>query len=442
MEFFDTLMLSRLQFAAATAFHFFFVPLTLGLTLIIACMETAFVRTGKQIYQDMAKFWGKIFLVNFALGVVTGITLEFQFGTNWSRYSMFVGDIFGSLLAIEATVAFFLESTFIGVWHFGWQRLSAKAHMAAAWAVAIGSNLSAVWIIIANGFMQDPTGFVMRNGRAELTDFFAVITNKFAWLQFFHVIPASLAVGGFFVMGVSAWHLVRKSQTDFFQRSFNIGVAVALVFSLFVAFEGHMHGNNVAKVQPAKLAAMEGHWETQTNAPFTLLVIPGEEGNLFEALPVPGALSFLAFNDFNAEVIGLNDIPEDERPPVVLTFTGFRVMVGIGTAMIALAAFGWVMRKKIADYPKYLKILPWFIPMPYIAMQAGWIVTEVGRQPWVVYGIMKTSDAVSPVSAGQVGFSFILMCLLYALLGACGIWLMMKMAKKGPEDKSPIKFKA
>ncbi len=435
----DVLMLSRLQFAAATMFHFIFVPLTLGLSVLIACFETAYVRTGNEIWQKMAKFWGKIFLVNFALGVVTGITLEFQFGTNWSRYSAFVGDIFGSLLAIEATAAFFLESTFIGVWHFGWKKLTPKAHAIVAWLVAGASNLSAIWILIANGFMQDPKGFVLRNGRAELTDFFAVITNKWAWLEFFHVIPAAMCVGAFFIMGVSAWHLIRKHEVEFFQKSFNVAVSVALIFSIFTAVEGHMHGNNMSLKQPAKLAAMEAHWDTQKSAPMYLLIIPGEEdGNLLEALPIPGALSFLAYNDFNAEVKGLRDIPKEDRPPVIITFSAFRIMVGIGTLMPALAGFGWLMRKRLDKFPLYLKILPFCIPLPYIAMQAGWVLAEVGRQPWIVYGIMRTSDAVSPISTGEVGFSFVLMCLLYTLLGAAGIWLMIKLAKKGPEDNTPI----
>jgi len=434
----DVLMLSRLQFAAATMFHFIFVPLTLGLSVLIAFMETRYVQTGNEMYQKMAKFWGKIFLVNFALGVVTGITLEFQFGTNWSRYSAYVGDIFGSLLAIEATAAFFLESTFIGVWHFGWEKLSPKAHAIVAWLVAGASNLSAIWILIANGFMQDPTGYVLRNGRAELTDFVAVITNKWAWLEFFHVIPAALCLAGFFIMGVSAWHLLRKSETAFFQKSFNIGVTVALVFSIVTAVEGHMHGNNMSLKQPAKLAAMESHWETQKNAPIYLLVVPGEDGNLIEALPVPGALSFLAYNDFNAEVKGLNDIPKEDRPPITITFLAFRTMVGLGTLMPALALFGWVMRKRLDNFPLYLKALPYCIPLPYIAIWAGWTLAEVGRQPWIVYGLMRTADAVSPVSTGEVSFSLILMCLLYTLLGAAGIWLMIRLAKKGPEDNTPI----
>ncbi|WP_419786471.1 cytochrome ubiquinol oxidase subunit I [Pseudodesulfovibrio sp.] len=434
----DVLMLSRLQFAAATMFHFIFVPLTLGLSVLIAWMETRFVQTGDETYRKMAKFWGKIFLVNFAVGVVTGITLEFQFGTNWSRYSAFVGDIFGSLLAIEATAAFFLESTFIGVWHFGWEKLSPKAHAITAWLVAGASNLSALWILIANGFMQDPTGYVMRNGRAELADFGAVVFNKFAWLEFFHIVPGALCLGAFLIMGISAWHLLRKSHVDFFKKSFTMAASFALIFSIVTAVEGHLHGNHMSLVQPAKLAAMESHWDTGTNVPIYLLSVPGKDGNIIEALPIPGALSFLAYNDVNAEVKGLHDFPEADRPPVTLTFLSFRLMVGIGTLMPLLALFGWVMRNKLEKFPLYLKVMMYAIPLPYIAMQAGWVLAEVGRQPWIVYGLMRTSDAVSPVATGAVGFTLVLMCVLYALLGAAGIWLMIRLAKKGPEDHSPI----
>jgi len=435
----DVLMLSRLQFAAATMFHFIFVPLTLGLSVLVAWMETRYVQTGDETYRKMAKFWGKIFLVNFAVGVVTGITLEFQFGTNWSRYSAFVGDIFGSLLAIEATAAFFLESTFIGVWHFGWDKLSPKAHAITAWLVAGASNLSAIWILIANGFMQDPTGFTLRNGRAELTDFVAVITNKFAWLEFFHIVPSALCLAAFLIMGVAAWHLLRKSNEAFFKKSFALGATVALIFSIFTAVEGHLHGNHMSLVQPAKLAAMESHWETGTNVPIYLLAWPGKDGNAVQALPVPGALSFLAYNDFNAEVKGLNDFPEADRPPVAITFVSFRLMVGIGTLLPLLALFGWVMRNRLDKYPLYLKAMVYAIPLPYIAIQAGWVLAEVGRQPWIVYGLMRTSDAVSPVATGAVGFTLVLMCALYTLLGAAGIWLMIRLAKKGLTCVSELK---
>ena len=283
----DTLMLSRLQFAFATFIHFIFVPLTLGLSVIVAIMETKFVRTGDETYKKMAKFWGKLFLINFALGVVTGITLEFQFGTNWSRYSTYVGDIFGSLLAIEATAAFFLESTFIAVWVFGWKKLSPKLHATAIWLVAIASNLSAVWIILANGFMQHPVGYVIRNGRAELSNFIEVITNGYAWGQFLHTVTGAMALAGFFVVGISAWHLLRRQSVDFFTKSFRIGAAFALIFSVVVALVGHTQGNTVAALQPAKLAAMESHWETAKNAPMYLFAIPDaeKEGNSVPVRP-------------------------------------------------------------------------------------------------------------------------------------------------------------
>jgi len=430
----DVLMLSRLQFAAATMFHFIFVPLTLGLSILVAVMETRYVSTGDETYKRMAKFWGKLFLINFALGVVTGITLEFQFGTNWSRYSAYVGDIFGSLLAIEATVAFFLESTFIAVWVFGWDRLSPKLHCTAIWLVALASNISGLWILLANGFMQNPLGYVMRNGRAELDDFFAVITNPTGLLQFGHVIPASLTLAGFFIMGISAWHLLRNNEEAFFTRSFKVGMGAALVFSLVVIGGGHVHGNNTAVNQPAKLAAMESHWETTTQAPMYLLQVPSltGEGNMIQALPIPGLLSLLAFNDPNAEVTGLNDIPAEDRPPVMLTFLSFRLMVGLGSLFPLVAAFALLYRNRLKQFP-LLKYLPYMIPLPYIAIFAGWTVTEVGRQPWIVQGLMRTSDAVSPLATSQVAFSMTALCLLYLLLGAVDIFLMVKYARLGPE---------
>ncbi|WP_027175738.1 cytochrome ubiquinol oxidase subunit I [Desulfovibrio aminophilus] len=429
----DAILLSRLQFAAATMFHFIFVPLTLGLSVLIAGMETAYVRTGKELYLRMAKFWGKLFLINFVLGVVTGITLEFQFGTNWSRYSAYVGDIFGSLLAIEATAAFFLESTFIGVWVFGWKKLSPKAHATVAWLVAGAGNLSAVWILIANGFMQNPLGYVIRNGRAELNDFMAVVLNPFAWQQFAHTILGAFCVAGFFVLGISAWHLARKSHEEFFNASLRIGAGVALVASILVAVQGHFHGNEVARIQPVKLAAMESHWETRANAPMYLLQIPGENGNVLEALPVPSLLSILAYNDPDAVVKGLNDVPAADRPPVVITFWAFRAMVGIGTIMPLIALFAWIKRRDIGKYPWFLKLLPWAIPLPYLGLQAGWIVAEVGRQPWIVHGLMRTSDAVSPISGGQVGFTLAAIIVLYSLLGAAGFFLAGRAVKQGPD---------
>jgi cytochrome d ubiquinol oxidase subunit I len=431
----DALMLSRLQFAAATFFHFLFVPLTLGLSILIAIMEYLAIKRGDEDYYRLARFWGKIFIVNFAVGVVTGITLEFQFGTNWSRYSKYVGDIFGALLAIEATLAFFLESTFLAVWIFGWKRLSPKMHNLCIWLVAFASNLSALWIIIANGWMQHPVGFAIRNGRAELTDFWAVVTQPFSWQIYFHTISGAYILAGFVVMGVSAYHLLRKNETALFTKSFRLGLIFALIFSLAEVFQGHIHGGEVAKIQPTKLAAMESHWETTANAPMYLLVIPDEknERNLVEFGKLPGVLSLLAHHSTTATVKGLKDFPPDERPPVTLTFIAFRVMVGLGFLFVLLTVVGWFKRKNLEASPGYLKLMILAMPLPYIALQAGWIVTEVGRQPWIVYGLMKTKDAVSPIAASQVGLSLTAFILVYGLIGAVAFTLLARFAKQGPE---------
>ena len=438
----DVLLLSRLQFAAATFFHFLFVPLTLGLSILIAIMETVYVRTGDDDYLRMAKFWGKIFLVNFAVGVVTGITLEFQFGTNWARYSRYVGDIFGSLLAIEATLAFFLESTFLAVWAFGWKRLSPKAHAACIWMVALASNLSALWILIANAWMQHPVGYVIRNGRAELDNFFAVVTQDFAWQIFFHTISGAYILTGFVVMGISSYHLLRRQNITFFTKSFRLGLGLALIFSVAEVVQGHIHAGEVAKIQPAKLAAMEALWDTQTNAPQTLFHIPDEqnERHLIEIGKIPGALSWLAYHDPNAEVKGLKDFPKAERPPVLITFAAFRIMVALGFLFVLITVVAFFKRNKLEDSPLLLKVLLWSIPLPYIALQAGWIVTEVGRQPWIVYGIMKTKDAVSPVATSQVGISFAAFILVYTILGIVAFYLLRKFAIQGP-DPLPVPAK-
>ena len=431
----DVLMLSRLQFAMATMFHFIFVPLTLGLSIMVAIMETMYVRTKKDIYLRMTKFWGKLFVINFVLGIVTGITLEFQFGTNWSRYSEYVGDIFGSLLAVEATVAFFLESTFLAAWIFGWKKLSPKMHAASIWIVAIASNISAVWIILANGWMQNPVGYVMRNGRAELESFSEVISNPFAWGQFFHNGFGAFVVAGFFVMGISAYHLLKKNEVEFFTKSFKMGMTTALIFSVLVAAQGHNHGQDVAVKQPEKLAAMEALWDTAPDgAPMYLLALPDEknEKNSIELFGIPGGASFLAFNSFDAPMKGLKEWPKEDRPPVMVTFLSFRLMVGLGTLFPILCIWGWMNRKKLTENKLYLRIMLFAIPLPYIAMWAGWAVAEVGRQPWIVYGMMKTSDAVSPIATSQVAFSFIALTTLYTLLGAAEIYLLAKFARKGP----------
>ena len=431
----DVVLLSRLQFAVATMFHFLFVPFTLGLSFLVAYMETRYVKTGDETYLHMTKFWGKLFLINFAVGVVTGITLEFQFGTNWSRYSAFVGDIFGSLLAIEATTSFFLESTLIGVWIFGWKKLSKKAHAAVMWLIALASTFSAVWILIANAWMQNPVGYTIRDGRAELVDFTAALMQKWAILKFVHTVSAAYVLSAFFVMGVSAYHLLKKQKIEFFTRSFRIALVFGLIFSLVVVIMGDLNGVVVAEKQPTKLAAMESLWETTTKAPVYLFTVPDEENerNKIEIGAMPGMLSFLVKHDINAKVQGLKDFPKEERPPVLLTSFAFKGMVSLGFYFIFATIFGWWKRNRLVDSPKYLKLMLLSIPLPYIACELGWIVTEVGRQPWIVYGLMKTSDAVSPIATSQVLTTLIAFILVYGLLGVTGFYLIAKNALKDPE---------
>ncbi len=434
----DTLLLDRLQFALTALFHFIFVPLTLGLVILVAIMETIYVKTGNEVYLRMTKFFGKLFLINFALGVVTGITMEFQFGMNWARYSAFVGDIFGPPLAIEATVAFFLESTFLGVWIFGWKKLSKKAHAVTIWLVAFGTNISALWILIANAWMQHPVGYVIKGGKAQFVDFLAAATQPFAILEFVHTITAAYVLGAFFVMGVSAYHLLRNHEVDLFKRAFKIGASFAMFATIAVFITGDLHASEVAKTQPTKLAAMESVWTTQKGAPMYLFLFPDEknETNAVEFLGIPKLLSILAYHDPNATVKGLKDFPKKDRPPVTITFVSFRTMVGLGTLFILLAIFAFLYSKREALLEKrwFLKLMVYAIVLPYIAIELGWIVAEVGRQPWIVYGLMRTADATSTaVSMAQVVMSFIGFVALYSTLGIIDIYLLIKYAKKGPE---------
>ncbi len=435
----DVLTLSRIQFAITAGFHFIFVPLTLGLSILVAYMETRYVMTGNEAYLRMTKFWGKLFLINFALGVVTGITLEFQFGMNWAEYSKYVGDIFGSPLAIEATVAFFLESTFLGLWIFGWSRVSKKTHAFAMWMVALGTNLSALWILLANGWMQQPVGYVINNGRAEMVDFMALLTNPYGWTKFFHTVLSGYVVAAFFVMGVSAYHLLKGSHKDLFSRSFRIGAVFGLISSILVALSGSLSAEEVAAVQPTKFAAMEAQWETTKAAPYYLLLLPDpkNETNAIEAIGIPNMLSLLAFRDPNAEIKGLKDFPKDLRPPVMGTFLSFKLMAGLGFLFVLLSLIAVFVSRKtdIEKYRPFLWALVFSIPLPYIAGQLGWIVAELGRQPWIVYGLLKTSEAVSrSISVGEVWLSLIGFTLLYGGLGVIDVYLLTKYSKKGPDD--------
>ncbi len=447
----NALLIARWQFAITTVYHFFFVPLTLGLSILIAIMETLYVRTGDETYKRMTVFWGKLFLINFAMGVVTGILQEFQFGMNWSEYSRFVGDIFGAPLAIEALLAFFLESTFLGIWAFGWDKLSKKLHAATIWLVAIGSNLSALWILIANSFMQEPVGYVIRNGRAEMTDFLALVTNPHVWVQFPHVFFSGMTTGAFFVLGISAYHLLRRRETDWevFRRSFQIAVIYGAVGTILVIFLGHSQAQHMVQAQPMKMAAAEALWESENPASFSLLTIgnEAEQRDVF-AIRIPRLLSLLAYNRLDGEVKGIKNLqaeyeqkygPGNYAPPIAITYWSFRIMVGAGFLMALLALYGVYLlaNDRFTTQPRYLQMLMWAIALPYLANSTGWLLTELGRQPWIVFGLQKTAEAVSPtVSGGMVLFSTIAYTLLYGALMVADVYLLSKYARGEAEDEA------
>ena len=444
----DPLVLARLQFGVTTVYHFFFVPLTLGLSVLVAIMETLYVRTGKEVYKKMTKFWGKLFLINFAMGVVTGIVQEFQFGMNWSEYSRFVGDIFGAPLAIEALLAFFLESTFLGVWIFGWDRLSKRMHAAAIWLVAIGANISALWILIANSFMQQPVGYVINEaaGRAEMSDFFALIFNPNVWVQFPHTVLAGLTTGAFFVMGISGYHLLRKNNPDLFRRSFQIAATIGTLAIILVVLGGHSQTQHLVEVQPMKMAAAEALWTTEDPASFSILTIGDlSQRNEVFSIRLPGLLSFLSYNQLGGEVEGIYDLqasyeatygPGNYIPPVAVVYWSFRAMVGAGIAMLFLALYALLMTmgETFDLSPRMSRIFFLAIFLPYLANSAGWIMTEIGRAPWAVYGLLKLEDAVSnTVTPGMILISLIGFTLVYGGLMAVDVYLLAKYARQVPD---------
>jgi len=447
----DPVILSRWQFASTTIYHFFFVPLTLGLSWIVALLHTQYYRTGDEKFKRLTKFWGKLFLINFAMGVVTGIVQEFQFGMNWSEYSRFVGDIFGAPLAIEALMAFFMESTFLGLWIFGWDRAPKKLHLASIWLVAIGSNLSALWILLANGFMQHPVGYdpaSVETGRLVLNDFFALITNPKGWIFFWHTIAAGLSTAGFFVLGISAWHLARKKEKDeeFFKYSFQLGAIVALIFTVVTGLGGHEQGRYVMETQPMKMASIEALWNTEQPASFSLITIGDLTGkNLVWQLRIPKLLSLIACNNLTCKVEGVNQVqaeyvqkygPGDYVPLMVVTYWAFRFMFTASLIMVAVGAYAiYVM---LSNWPekwmRWMKWVPWAIALPYIANSSGWILTEMGRQPWIVQGLLKTEEGVTPTNtAGMVLFTLIGFVVIYAVLMVADVYLLSRFAKAGPD---------
>lgn len=462
----DALALARWQFAITTVYHFLFVPITIGMSLIVACFHLMWVRTHKPEWLRLTKFFGKLFLINFALGLVTGIVQEFQFGMNWSDYSRFVGDIFGAPLAFEALLTFFLESTFLGVWIFGWGRIPEKLHAATMWLVHIGTVLSAWFILSANSFMQNPVGFQFNpdTGRAEMADFLAVMLNKVQLVTFPHVITASYMTGGAVVMGVGLWLLMKHRDTDdagMYRKATRIGAWVSLVAAVGVIVTGDIQGKVMTEVQPMKMAAAEALYETETGAPFSVLSIGSLDGSeATRIIEVPRLLSFLATGDFNAEVMGINQAREAEKelaakvadqygadvaklvtdetytPMIPVTYWTFRLMMGVGFLSMILSGLAlWATRK--GGTPRgglYKQIAIWSPLLPVIAISFGWIFTEIGRQPWIVYGLMTTATGVSPsVSAGEVLFSMIAYTLVYLVLAIIEVKLFLTYVRRGAE---------
>ncbi len=441
----DVVLLARLQFAITIIYHFFFVPLTIGLSLVVAILETVYAATGKEIYKRMTRFWGKLLLINFSLGVVTGIVQEFQFGMSWAEYSRFVGDIFGAPLAFEALVAFFLESIFLGLWVFGWDKLSRGWHAVVIWVVAIASNISAIWILTANMFMQRPVGYTIVDGRAELSDFGQVVFNYPLFTHYPHALSASLATAAFFMLGISAYHILKHSQLDFFKLSFRWAAIIGLVGTISVGIIGHRQGQRLYEFQPMKIASLEALFDTENPASLSIITIANPfTRQLIIDWRIPKALSFMEFNRLTGEVKGITDLeaqyeaeygPGSYTPPPVIMYWSFRTMVGIGVFMVIIGIVSLIidLKKWYDKFPWYFKLLPLAISLPYLANTGGWLVTEVGRFPWVVYGLVKQQDGVSKaVTGGMLLTSLIGFLLLYSLLIVATIYLMIKHGRAGP----------
>ena len=465
------LELARWQFGITTLYHFIFVPLTIGLAFFTAWAQTKWYRTEDEKWLKATRFWGKLMLISFALGVATGIVQEFQFGMNWSNYSRFVGDIFGAPLAMEGLAAFFVESTFLGLWLFGWGRLSKKVHLATIWLVSGSTALSAYFILAANSWMQHPVGYEIVDGKAQLTSIWAVLSNNTALYAFAHTILAALLTGGMVIVGISAWHLLRNSHNNVFRASMRMVLPVLAISGVLIVVVGHFNAELMTEQQPMKMAAADAVFETTDEAGMSLFAIGSVEGNpgeLQRNIEIPGALSLLATGSVNGTVEGINDLnaqyreefgPGEYAPVVAIAYWSWRVMTGIGfiIALFALVAL-WYMRKgtfgegrqggrhsleglqtqELETSPRFLKVSMWMATLPFIASAAGWIFTEMGRQPWVVFGLLKTEFASSPmVSAYEVWISLIGFTLLYGVLAVIAGKIFFKVAGMGPVEESP-----
>ena len=442
----DVEILARLQFAFTIAFHYIYPPLSIGLGLVMVFLEGAYLRTGNKEYETLARFWTRIFAITFGIGVATGIVMEFEFGTNWATYSRYVGDIFGSALAAEGIFAFALESGFLGILLFGWNRVSPRVHFIATLGVWLGSMFSAVWIVVANSWQQTPAGYhIVGEGltaRAEITDFWAMVFNPSSADRLLHVWVGAFLAGAFLVLSVHAYYILKNRHVELSKRAFKIALGIAIVSSLAQLVIGHSSAEGVAHNQPAKLAAMEGHFDTLAPAHMYAIGWVDKEEQKVTGIGLPGGLSFLLHGDFKEPVKGLNAFPEDERPGAVnAIFQFYHIMIAIGMILIALSLYaGWLWwRGKLFDKPWLLWVFVWAVILPQIANQTGWFAAVMGRQPWVVYGLLRTSDALSKaVTANQVLFSLILFFIIYTLLLALFLYMMNKKIQHGPTIQAQL----
>ncbi len=435
----DAVLLARIQFALTVGFHFIFPPITIGMAWMIFWFLNKYRKTSDQLFARTARFWTRIFTMTFVVGVATGIVMEFQFGTNWASYSRFVGDIFGAPLAAEGIFSFFLESTFVAVLVFGWEKLSKRTLWFSSLMVAIGATLSALWILIANSWMQTPAGYHMVGSRAELTNFWEAALNPSTLPRFLHTIDAALVTGAFFIVSISAWYLLKNRHLDVAKTSMKAALTLALVASVLQLGLGHYHAMQVAHTQPEKLATIEGLNESGPRAPALLFGIADDANKrVTHTIKIPGLLSLMAFGSVDAEVKGLDSFEKDELPPVSLTFYPFHIMVGLGALFVLMPIIGiYLYRKDLLMSSRwFLKGLLFMLPLPTIANELGWMTAEVGRQPWAVYHVLRTSDAVSvTVPAGQILFSIILFSGLYLTLFTLWVYLVRHQVKIGPDQR-------
>ena len=437
----DPLLLSRIQFAFLIAFHFLLPAFTIGLASYIAVLEGLFLWTKRETYLRVSAFWIRIFAVSFGMGVVSGIVMPFQFGTNWSRYSELTAGVVGPLMGYEALTAFFLEAAFLGILLFGRKRVPQWVHFASAIIVALGTLFSAFWILAANSWMQTPAGFEIIDGRFVTTDWIKAIFNPSLPYRLAHTVTAVYLTTGFTVIGVAAWYLRHSRFVEESRLMIVMGILLASVLVPLQALLGDLHGVNTFEHQPQKLAAMEGIWESGSGQPAILFAVPDEELEKNHAqIGIPKLASLYLTHEWNGHVRGLKDFPREDRPPVALTFFSFRVMVGVWGVMLALTLWAWLLRArgKLFASPSFLRAANWSIPLGYIAVTAGWFTTEVGRQPWVVYGHVRTADAVTPsLTGGDVAISLFVYIIVYALIFGAGLYYLLRLVQRGMPDELP-----